>query len=302
MIKQILVPLDGSSLAEVALDAAGKIGKATSAKITLVHVLEKNPPASIHGQQHLRSEEDARNYLLKAARDHFHPDQTVEIHVHEEPVDRVAESITNHIIEFGSDLIVMCSHGNGGLRDALYGSIAQQVVAKRKAPVLILFPFEHTYQNPFVVQKILLPLDGNPEHEEGMKIAEELTRAFEAELTLFTVIPTLSELHGTQAAVGSYLPLSTSYLLDELENETERYLYAHIERMRKEGIKANGDILRGDPSEEVGRYATDHRYDLVVIGTHGKSGANAFWAGSKAAQIMVRLKTPVLLAPIMPEG
>ena len=68
MFKNILVPLDGSSLAEVILPAARSLGGHLGARVTLLHVVEPSAPATIHGERHLGAAEEARDYLKKIAR------------------------------------------------------------------------------------------------------------------------------------------------------------------------------------------------------------------------------------------
>jgi nucleotide-binding universal stress UspA family protein len=66
-------------------------------------------------------------------------------------------------------------------------------------------------------------------------------------------------------------------------------------------VDTNAEVRRGDPVDEIVNYAGENTFDMVIIGTHGKSGARAFWAGSKASRILSRLKTPVLLVPVLPK-
>lgn len=298
MIKHILVPLDGSILAEAALPAVVALNRMTGAKITLIHVIEKKPPEYIHGQSHLNSEESAINYLKGIVSRYFADIKDIVIHVHEEPVDKVAESITNHIMEFSSDLLVMCSHGKGGIRDFFYGNIAQQIIGNKKGPVLIIRPEALSSVSTIKFEKILVPVDGNPEHEQGLSYAIQFAKEIKTVLDLLLIVSTFSALHGEQAAVGTLLPMSVSYILDELETAAEGYLSAQIEQLCHQGMEVYGEIRRGDPVEEIVQYTENNSYDLVVVGTHGKSGADAFWYGSKAAKIITRIKTPVLVVPV----
>ncbi|HYA03190.1 MAG TPA: universal stress protein, partial [Syntrophobacteria bacterium] len=129
MFKHILVPLDGSRLAEVVLPAAGYLARVLGAQVTLVHIIEQGAPASVHGERHLTRAEEAEGYLEEAARRAFSPDLPVRRHVHTEAMENIARGIVEHQAELAPDLILMCTHGRSGLRDLLFGRIAQQVVA-----------------------------------------------------------------------------------------------------------------------------------------------------------------------------
>ena len=123
MFQHLLVPLDGSSLAETALPAAAHLAQVLEASVTLIHVIEKDAPKEVHKDRHLSEPEEASAYLKEVAGRAFPPETKVEWHVHVEEVKDVARSIVHHSHELEQDLIVMCTHGWGGLRDLLFGSI-----------------------------------------------------------------------------------------------------------------------------------------------------------------------------------
>ena len=133
MFHHILIPLDGSRLAESAIPAAVYLCKSLHASATLIHIIEQDAPADIHGERHLSEEQDALNYLNKISQEFF-SGINVRTHVHSEQVNNLAQSIIDHGNEFDHDLIVMCSHGHGGFRKAITGSIAQQIITKGKVP------------------------------------------------------------------------------------------------------------------------------------------------------------------------
>ena len=124
MFKEILVPLDGSRLAEVALPVAIHLAQQLEASITLLHVVEANPPAKVHGQPHLVTANDAQAYLKKLTYNTVPHSMQVQQHVHVDPARDVAESIVAHASELQIDLIVMCSHGGNNLHRSLFGSIS----------------------------------------------------------------------------------------------------------------------------------------------------------------------------------
>ena len=149
MFKHLLVPLDGSKLAEAALPAAVLLSKALGATVTLLHIIEKDAPQEIHGDRHLTNNDDACRYLDDVAQKFFPPETQVDSHVHTEEVKDVARSIVDHSGEFAPDLIVLCAHGEGGWREVMVGSIAQQVIARGK-----LVPHSFQLVACFAVQSI----------------------------------------------------------------------------------------------------------------------------------------------------
>jgi nucleotide-binding universal stress UspA family protein len=140
MFKKILVPLDGSHLAEAALPAALSLSEKLNAQITLLHVIEQNAPEVVHNEPHLSRPEQADAYLENLAERSFPAKIKAKWHVHNTEVKNVTDSIVEHTDEFKPDLVIMCAHGRSGIRDMLFGRIAQQVVAKGSTPVLLLQP------------------------------------------------------------------------------------------------------------------------------------------------------------------
>lgn len=301
MFKHLLVPLDGSRLAESALPYAAFLAEKLGATITLIHIIEKNAPKEIHSEHHLTDPDEARSYLNEVAQRFFPPDIPVESHVHTSLVSDVAKSIVEHVAEIQHDLVVMCTHGHSGLREWITGSIAQQVIGRGDIPVLLVRPDESEDQPAFACRKLLIPLDGNPDHEQGLPVAAELAHVCEAVLHLVMVIPTYGTLAGTQAAAAKLLPGTMSAMLDMSEKSGEDYLRRHLEHWIDSGITVTAEVARGDPAQTIINTALQAKADLIVLGTHGKAGTDAFWSGSVTPKISSRCRIPLLLVPVIEE-
>lgn len=299
MFRHIVVPLDGSLRAEAALPAAAVLAGACGATVTLLHVLERRPPATIHGERHLTAAGEAETYLADKARQAFPSPIVVRCHVHTEPVTDVVQAIVEHQAELAPDLIVMCTHGWSGVRRMLFGSIAQQVVARGRIPILLLRPDTPGPTEPFVVHRLLVPLDGAAEHEVGLALAAPLAIACQARMHLLFVVPTVGTLSARQAAPGRLLPGATREILELSCAHAARYVEARLLAIRAQaGPDTTGAVQRGDPAQVVAQVAAQELSDLIVLGTHGRAGTRAFWQGSTAARILRLSRRPVLLVPI----
>ena len=298
MFNHLLVPLDGSRLAEAALPAAAYLAQTLNAWITLIHVIERNAPETIHGERHLTNPDEAHTYLKEIAGRIFPAGVHIEQHVHTSEVSDVPCTIIDHVEEFGSDLIVMCAHGQGGLRSWLFGSIAQQVIALGTTPVLLIHPTETKTPRPFACQQLLVPLDGDPGHEQGLSLAADLAQACTATLHVILVVPTLHTTSGEQAATAILLPGATSALLDLAEENAEDYLRRRVAQLHIPGISATTEVYRGDPAQTIVQAARRRKADLIVLGTHGKKGIEAFWSGSVAPKVSSHSHVPLLLVPV----
>lgn len=298
MFKHILVPLDGSLMAESALPAAAFLAEKLAARVTLMHVVEKNAPSEVHGQSHLKNAEEATAYLNELSQRGFPQGIQVDCHVHTAEVDNVAKSIVAHAEELKHDLVIMCSHGRGKAFHLFLGSIAQKVISMDTRPVLITRPDENGKPPAFSCRNILLPLDGDPDHAQALPVARELAGACDATLFLAMVVPHLTTLSGEMAATSRTLPGTTSKMLELALQEAEEYLQAQVEALRTQGAAASAHVLRGDPAKMIMEAALQARIDLIVLATHGKTGMEAFWAGSVAHKICSYRKIPLLLISI----
>jgi nucleotide-binding universal stress UspA family protein len=302
MFKHILVPLDGSSLAEAALQPAASLAQTLKAPVTLLHIIEKNAPEEVHKDRHLTQAQDANAYLEEIARQRFPKGSRVEWHVHEAEVKDVAASIVQHAEELKPDLIIMCAHGRGGVRDIIFGSIAQQVLAQGITPVLLLQPKSTGQPPPFQLQRMLIPLDSESMHDDSLPIAEYLARSYKAELHLLCVIPTLGTLSGEQAAAGSLLPGTASAFLDIKEENAKGHLQSHLAELIERGFKASAEVSRGDPAQGIVTTAARIHVDLIVLSTHRRAGMDAFWARSVAPNVARHTTIPILLLPLTVRG
>jgi nucleotide-binding universal stress UspA family protein len=295
MFRDILVPLDGSQLSEAALGPAAVFATAFGATLTLLHIIEQDPPAEVHHERHLTRPGEAEAYLKEVAARSFPPGMRVATHVHPAPVSDVPRSIVEHAAaEMQADLILMCTHGRGGVQRLLYGSVAQQAVAQGTTPLVLVKPDSP----PFKPDRVLVPLDPDSGHDEALAVAESLGRAFAAAIDLLSVVPTLTTLPPEQAAAGSFLPGTAQAYLDLREENSVQHLLGHVEEFGQRGVVATAQIARGDTAPAILKAADELRADLILLSTHRKSGLQAFWARSVAPTVAQRATTPILLLPL----
>jgi nucleotide-binding universal stress UspA family protein len=296
MITNILVPLDGSRLAEAALPGAIWFSQLFNAHITLLHAIERNAPTSVHGERHLTNEAEALDYLRSIA-DRFPPGIQASFHVHTDEVSDVPRSIAMHSSELSQDLVVMCSHGRSGLHQFIVGSIPQQVIALGSTPVLLIQP-QRDQQSLFArVDRLLVAADEDPEHNCGLQLAGQIARRSGAELYLLNVVPRLSRLKGEEGAASKLLPGAARALLEIEQNEASTMLNERAAPLREKGVQATILVERGDPAEEIAKKAKDLDAQIIVLSSHGKHGMGAFWAGSVAPRVPALTDLPLLLVP-----
>jgi nucleotide-binding universal stress UspA family protein len=299
MYKHILVPLDGSELAEAALPAAGYLARVLQAAVTLVHIVESDAPSTVHGERHLRSREEAEAYLREVSQRWVFTGQRIEWHVHTEAAADVALTMAAHEDELGPDLIVMCTHGRGGVRRILMGSMAQRIVAAGKIPVLLVRPDGPRAGDAFAIRSVLVPLDGEPAHEGGYRVGLELARLTGAVVQLLSVVPTMGTLAGRDATMGRFMPGTTQAILEYAEQNLKYYLQQQAARARVAGVESTMELRHGEPAPSITEAAEALDSTIIVLATHGRAGTEAFWNHSVCAAVHAQTKRPLLLVPAL---
>lgn len=299
MFRHILVPLDGSQLAESSLAAAAYLAKSGASEVTLIHVIEGRPPSEIHGERHLTTTEEAQAYLRSVAKRFFDSEVMVNYHVHDLPVSGVARAIADHQEELDHDLIVMCTHGRSGANTLVFGSIAQKIVSVGTVPVLIVHPGPHEASpEALELSPFLVPFDGTPEHERSVEMAVEFALETRSALHLLMVVPTLRTLPGRWEDSTKLLPTSADRMLEMAAEEAQEYVENKRLELEQRGLGVSAELRRGDPATVICRSAAERNARLLVLGTHGKSGMAAIWEGSVASRVLSRINIPVLLVPV----
>ena len=300
MFKRLLIPLDGSQLAEAVLPAAQVFAECFGATLVLFHALEQGARATIHGERHLLVESEAQTYLAELATRLARPNVKIETNVHPVKEADVAASIIEHITELNADLIVLAAHGGGRLRDVLVGNIAQQVISRGNTPVLFVRPQMENVP-AFACRKILVPLDSTSIHEPALPVASDIARACGASLHLITVVPTTGTLSAERAGTGLLLPTTMTAVLDLAERGAVEYLQKTTDRLVKDGLSATGAVVRGDTAPAILENAERAKADLIVLATHGRASIDAFWSGSVTPKVLSRAEVPVLLVRVTGE-
>lgn len=293
-VKHIVLPLDGSRLAEAALPAGIGLAGRFGARVTLLHVLERDPPPTIHGDRHLTSVGEATAYLRGVSSRFADRHVAVESHVHPSPEGDVPVSIAQHVEELNADLVVLCTHGQGGIRGWFSGSIAQRVVRRTTPPTLLVRP-SGSNQPEFQPRTVMVALDGTVEGEAVLPAALALALAEDASMSLFYAVPTLGTVPGDKAAAARLTPSATAAAL-ELEQATAvEYVQELANRLERSGVTVQGEVGRGGAAETL--IAASERFpdSVIALATHGRAGFDAIWSGSVGAKVVTKATGPLLL-------
>lgn len=292
----ILIPLDGSRLAEAILPPAMTIAASTNAGLTLLHVIEHDAPSSVHGEQHLDSVAEATAYLEQISGRCQDAGIDIDVHVHPNEEHDVPRSIAEHAAELGVDLIALATHGSGGIRGFVYGNVAQRVLRRTTTPVLLVHP-NGVVRVPLAERVILVPLDGGFDAEAALPYAELLANSMHSALRLVRVVPTITTVRGSATASATFSPGATAGMLD-LEAQQARDYLAEVAIRLPDQLDVSGEVVRGAVADGLVDAARRLNVDLLVMSTHARSGIEGFLTGSIGAALLGRLHRPLLLIPM----
>jgi nucleotide-binding universal stress UspA family protein len=282
MLNRILVPLDGSELAERALVYADFVARPASAKVLLVRAAMSHTLAGVDGQERrVGAIHEAEEYLAQVKADLTDRGLEVETVV---PYGPAAECIADRARLHPTDLIVMSTHGRTGPAHLLFGSVAESVVSRTSVPVMLERAWHPMVRAPRLGpgMSLTLLLDGSPFAEAGVDAATRLALNLGVRLDLVRVIVDPGEVDAT----GAYL-------------ETIR---EHIAATHP-AVQIATTVRFGDnASDEIAHLLAETRPVVVVMATHGRTGLRRSFVGSVAGHVLRHATAPlVLVRPTLPE-
>jgi nucleotide-binding universal stress UspA family protein len=297
-IHEILVAVDFSEGSKAALDRAALIARQTGANLHVLHVwqapefvpaLDRSTDATLASISKLveaRAREEMDRFVTEAGVRGI----TIRHAFVEAGVP--ATAIVDAAARQKHDLIVVGTHGRTGLAHALIGIVAERVV--RKAPCPVLSVRERAPKASLALRRILAPVDYSDGSRRSLEYAASLALTFGAEIDVVHVWDRPAYVSGEVMVHG---PGDTKRSLGELVHD-------NAERDMKEFLATLAPIrhmpfrlLSGEPASTLIKELEAEKYDLVVVGTHGRTGFRRFLLGSIAEKLVRYSPAPVLTVP-----
>lgn len=278
MTKTVLVPLDGSPLADEVLDPVERLLAGEPHQVVLLRVLP--PPAG-------GAEEDEQ----AAARAHLAGVEArltgagVRATSRLEPLGASSDpaaAILAVAAELRPDLIALASHGRSGVLRWIRGSVAELVLRGATAPVLVVTPRSRGHADgERRFRRLLLPLDGTDRASQVLPHALELARRHGSTIVLARV-----EWSGVSR------PLLAAALAPE---RVAASLHPWEERVRAAGVPVEVVAIQGDPASGILEGARAHGCDLIAMATHGRRGFARWLEGSVCEKVLRHCDLPMLV-------
>ena len=301
MVNKILVPLDGSALAECVLPHAVSLAKTMKATVILLQVLEsvdRTDTLELVDPLRWQLRKGEANAYLNTIGDRLRQASiVVEVVISEgSPVDRIVEFAREQVV----NLILLSSHGYSGLSGWNVSGSVQKIIHRAYTSFLIVRAFQ---PKPVVLpeyqyNRILIPLDGSQRAEAVLPMINSLASSPQTELILTHVIP--------RPEMPRRAPLTTEEndLITDIiiRNQTEAIRYLESLQTRLPGPIKIHILVGNNIASALHRLAEQEAVDLVLLSAHGYSADNRFPYGSVVISFIAYGATPLLIMQDLPEN
>ena len=324
MYKNILVPLDGSELAERTLPMAIETASRFEAGLTLIAVV----PEGDAGAEAVRSRlvsalpterptisldyaedtgpkydpgvasENAQRYLDKLVRSMPANGSTPKAVV---SVGDAAEEIVGAARRENADLIMISTRGRSGLVRGLLGSVTDRVLQTSDVPVLIVRAESapESGNETVSIDSIICPVDGSERSESGVSHASAFARSFDSKVVIMHSVGGSAD-----AMVFAFMPeaLSAGMSSDQMQTASNReieeaqfYVDKISAQLKSDGIQTETRVQRGGAREQILSLTEQLNAGMIVMNTRGNTGARRWALGSVADGVIRTAPVPTLV-------
>jgi nucleotide-binding universal stress UspA family protein len=293
MFERALIPLDGSTIAEMALPYGSELAERLGSKLVLYHVcgLEHEPQMNLH-KVYLSSMADNIKRTLHLQRSE-EKENTVTTKVEPgEPRESICGVIEkNHI-----DIVIMTAIGSSGLVvGKMIGSVADHICRNVPVPVMLIKPNEKQQgeKKQHLINRILLTIDGSELSQRALPVAEELGARLNVPITLFQMAHIIVPYSEDMAVDDTF---SYTLLSDANEQRVKAEMTDLEDQLKGKGLEVNQLIVSGvSAGDEIIDASKKVAADLIVMSTHGRSGLSRWLLGNVAEKVLRHSEVPVLL-------
>jgi len=295
MFEKILLPLDGSDLAEVAVPYVELLARRFGSEVILLNVCSPGQQLYRHMREVYLDKVAAglQGKIGKGNSGSAKSRVRVKTLIGEPAKITSDYANKNHI-----SLVIMAAFGGSGRKTWLIGSVADKVVRAVNAPVLLVRDRNGLSSEKPCIRRIFLPLDGSEVSKRSIPCAVELARKFKAAITLFG----MAEKAAFYSDYMSFVPYSDGMTVEYekmemvAERTVRRYLVALGKEVSQDGLRINHKVTLGiAPADDILQQADKAGADMVVMATRGRSPLSRWAFGSVAEKVMRGGNLPLFL-------
>jgi nucleotide-binding universal stress UspA family protein len=303
MYKRVLLPLDGSELAEIVFAYAREIAAKLGLDLILLHVVDPHERdlVPLHGAYVERAAEVLRRESEELQKKEGILPKGERVTARGElAVGHPGEEILNCALTHDVDLILLATHGRSGIKRWALGSIADKVLRVSKIPVCLVRAEvrEEIIHDKWPRTTMLVPLDGSELAESVIPHVEALAKQWgpeEVDVVLLRVCEPVVVPSDYPPTAGLTWKEHEEHEISRPKTECEGYLAGVQKRLESAGLGARSVVLQGKPADEITDYCRKNPVNLVVMCTHGRSGISRWAYGSVADRVLLGICSPIFL-------
>lgn len=270
----VLVPLDGSSLAEGILRHVPPLLMARKAKLLLLQVLPRGATE--------KDEAAALRYLAEATKEVAASGEEPEAILR---IGDPADQILSVADDYDVDQIVMATHGRSGVARIIRGSVAERVLRNATVPVYLASPKGLSGKSSEHFSRVLIPLDGSKLAASILPLVLPIVSDSEAEVVLLHVsVPGKESVHPVPEVAKKRAQEKAETALADVQGSLEAA-----------GVRAHVFGAYGDPAEELLSAIERHEAELLAMTSHGREGLSRWRFGSVAEKVLREARCPLLI-------
>ncbi|WP_256300602.1 universal stress protein [Haloarchaeobius salinus] len=278
MFDEILVPTDGSECATAAVGYAEDLARHYDAAVHVLHVVDSRTAENVPQQEErgLRAEAIVEEVTEEVEAADLEVEGAVRTGV---PHRTILEYVEKNDI----DLVVMGTHGRTGVERYLLGSVTEKVLRRSDVPVLTVRDTDDgSVHYPF--ESVLIPTDGSDAADAAADVGLDVAARYGSEVHVVSVVDAFS--------MG--LDVRSQLMTDALEDAAAEAVESIAGRADDSVARVEKTVGYGRPYRKLRRYVEENDIDLVVMGTHGRTGLERYLIGSVTEKIVRTSPVPVL--------
>jgi nucleotide-binding universal stress UspA family protein len=288
-VEKLLLSIDGSAFSEGAIGEAIRLARKCLNRLAAISVIETNAELEAIAPQ-------VTEKAAKSAREHL---EAVQARAKKEGVEcdiitRAGEDSYNYIVDEAvkrrSTMIIMGRRGRSGLKRLMMGSVTSRVIGHAPCNVLVVPKAARVEFKSLVVAT-----DASKYSMAAASEAIGLAKQNKSDLTVISVVP--SELM-TPTDID-FTMNQKELIADKEMQEAEKNVKAVKEAAQKEGVAVKALVMSGRPADAIIEIARDKNADLIVLGSHGRTGLEKLLMGSVTERVIVLAPCAVLVAKVL---
>ena len=265
-LRRILVATDGSDYSAGAIRTGTALAQSCGAHLIGLSIVLNNPEYSTL----VPSLQELAEMLAREALESFDAETGGNAETTTREASDPAQGIVASAQELAADIIVMGRRGRRGLARVMIGDATAKVIGHATCPVLVAPRAAQLWE-----KRILLATDGSACSEAAAGAVGNLAKQSGLPVSVVSVV--------------------TSSHSDERRKEAERVVAAEVERLTRMGLQVEGLVVEGRPDEAIAKAAEASGADLIVVGSHGRTGLKKVLLGSVAERVIGQAVCPVLV-------